>query len=95
MRSFFITCLMLLNASLIFSNNLALPCYGCHGPSGKPSGESIPSIEGLPKEYLKKSMNEYKNGVRNNYIMGIISKGYSNKEIDALASFFSSIKKND
>ena len=79
-----------------FANNLALPCYGCHVKDNKTHNSSIPSIEGLEKKYIINAMEEYKNKVRDNYLMQIISNGYSKQQIKNLASFFSKQKaKND
>ena len=76
-----------LNVSL--ANNIALPCYGCHISNNETSTNSIPLIEGIDKEYFINAFYEYKNKVRNNYLMQIISQGYSDKEIKNLAEYFS------
>ena len=75
--------------NISFANNLALPCYGCHISSDKTSINSIPLIEGIDKEYFINAFYEYKNKVRKNYLMQIISQGYTDKEIEILAEYFS------
>ena len=77
----------LLNIS--FANNIALPCYGCHISNNKKTTNSIPLIESIDKEYFIDAFYEYKNKVRSNYLMQIISQGYSDKEIEDLAEYFS------
>ena len=72
----------------IAGDNIALPCLGCHGPSGNSPGNSIPSISGLSKEYFIKSFNAYKYDNRDNYIMRIIAKGYTEKQIIAMSNYF-------
>ena len=72
----------------IASDNIALPCLGCHGPSGNSPGNSIPSISGLDSEYFISSFNAYKNDIRKNYIMRIIAKGYTDKQIIAMSNYF-------
>jgi len=79
----------LLNVS--FSNNIALPCYGCHISNNK-SNNSIPMIEAIDKEYFITAFHEYKNKIRDNYLMQIISQGYSDSEIESLAEYFSNKK---
>ncbi len=69
-------------------NNMALPCQGCHGPDGNSYGETIPSISGLSTNYFKEAFQEYKTGVRRNYVMQIIAKGYTDDQIDKIATFF-------
>ena len=76
-----------LNISL--ANNIALPCYGCHISNNEVSTNSIPLIEGLDKVYFINAFYEYKNKERDNYLMQIISQGYSDKEIESLAEYFS------
>ena len=76
-----------LNISL--ANNIALPCYGCHISNNEVSTNSIPLIEGLDKAYFINAFYEYKNKERDNYLMQIISQGYSDKEIESLAEYFS------
>ena len=79
-------------SNLNFANNLALPCYGCHVKNDKSYNSSIPSIEGLDEKYIVNAMEEYKNKLRDNYLMQIISNGYSKEQIKSLANFFSKQK---
>ena len=71
------------------ANNIALPCYGCHMPNDNKSNNSIPMIEGIDKKYFITAFYEYKNKIRDNYLMQIISQGYSDSEIENLAEYFS------
>ena len=75
-------------SNILFANNLALPCAGCHGPNGNAPGKTIPSIKNLEKSYFIKAFKEYKNGTRSHYIMKIIANGYSEKEIQMLADYY-------
>ena len=77
----------LLNVS--FADNIALPCYGCHMHNNNKSNNSIPMIEGIDKKYFITAFYEYKNKIRDNYLMQIISQGYSDSEIENLAEYFS------
>ena len=87
---------MICKLSLSNSNeNLALPCAGCHGPDGNAPGESIPSIAGLEKNYLIQALLEYKSKVRENYVMQIISNGYTDQQIVSLSEYFSKKSRND
>ena len=79
---------MLFLSSNLKANNLALPCAGCHGPEGNSPGDTIPSIKNLDKKYFINALKAYKNESRNNYIMQIISKGYTDKEIELLADYY-------
>ena len=77
---------------LSFANNIALPCYGCHISNNNISDNSIPMIEGIDKKYFIIAFHEYKNKIRDNYLMQIISQGYSDSEIENLAEYFSNRK---
>lgn len=68
---------------------LARTCNGCHGVAGASVGASMPSIGGLPRDYLKRVMRQWKSGERTGITMPRIVKGFSNDEIDALAEYFS------
>lgn len=67
---------------------LARTCNNCHGVGGASAGTSMPSIGGLPREYLKRVMKQWKYDERNAVTMGRIVKGFSDDEIDALAEHF-------
>lgn len=67
---------------------LARTCNACHGVGGVSAGASMPSIGGLPKEYLKRVMKQWKYGERSAITMNRIVKGFSDDEIDALAAYF-------
>ncbi|MGE5547646.1 MAG: c-type cytochrome [Solirubrobacterales bacterium] len=67
---------------------LARTCNSCHGVDGVSAGVSMPSIGGLPREYLRKVMKQWKYGQRSGITMPRIVKGFSDDEIDALAAYF-------
>lgn len=67
---------------------LARTCNNCHGVGGVSAGASMPSIGGLPKEYLGKVMKQWKYDERTGITMPRIVKGFSDDEIDALAVYF-------
>jgi len=63
-------------------------CSGCHGPQGNSFGPAIPSIAGISKDYFVEKMTAYKEGDAYASIMGNIAKGYSEKEIEAMSTYF-------
>ena len=67
---------------------LARTCNACHGVGGVSVGLSMPSIGGLPRDYLKNIMKQWKYDERTSITMGRIVKGFSDDEIDALAAHF-------
>ena len=80
--------LMIFFLNHLNANNWALPCAGCHSPTGIYSKSTIPSIYDLDKKYFINALKDYKSGVRDNYIMQIISRGYTDQEIEMLADYY-------
>ena len=67
---------------------LSHTCAGCHGTNGYSAGDVMPSLAGIDKRYMQKSMMDFRSGARPSTIMGRIARGYSDQEIAAIASFF-------
>lgn len=68
---------------------LGQPCLACHGTRGASTQQAIPTIGGQLDSYLSLSMKAYRDGSRPSTVMERIAKAYTNKEIDALAAYFS------
>ena len=78
----------------LYIKSLAATCANCHGTNGKAvEGSSVVSIAGLDKAYTIAQMTAFKNGTRPATIMHQLSKGYSDAQIDALATYFAAQKK--
>ena len=69
---------------------LSLTCTSCHGTYGISPG-AIPTIYGKSREYIIKTMKEFRNGERDSTVMKRIAKGYSEREILLIANYFSSL----
>ncbi|MCU7843490.1 MAG: hypothetical protein KZQ93_06585 [Candidatus Thiodiazotropha sp. (ex Monitilora ramsayi)] len=70
--------------------NLAVQaCVTCHGPGGNSQAGAIPSIAGLPREYLRQVLRSYRYGGRFSTIMGRLVQAYSDEQLDLLADHFS------
>ncbi|MCP8940964.1 c-type cytochrome [Alsobacter sp. SYSU M60028] len=61
-------------------------CTACHGPKGRSPG-AIPSIDGLGTEKVKTSLLGFKSGQAPATIMNRIAKGFTDSEIDAIATY--------
>src|SRR5437016_144991 len=70
---------------------LASNCANCHGTDGRSQG-GMPSLAGQPKSYLVMHLQEFKTGTRPATVMQQLAKGYTDAEIDALATYFSAQK---
>lgn len=67
-------------------------CVGCHGPNGSSFGPATPSIAGMSKFAFIQAMQDIKANKRPTSIMGRIARGYTDKEIEIMADFFSKQK---
>lgn len=68
---------------------LAQTCVACHGPGGNSDGSAIPSIAGLPRDYMLEVMRDYRFGGRFGTLMGRLIQGLKEEELEQLASYFS------
>ncbi|MCU7914649.1 MAG: hypothetical protein KZQ65_01800 [Candidatus Thiodiazotropha sp. (ex Gloverina cf. vestifex)] len=64
-------------------------CTACHGPAGNSLSSAIPSIAGLPREYLRGVMGDYRHGGRFSTVMGRLVQAYNDEQMDLLADYFS------
>lgn len=72
---------------------LAATCASCHGTDGGFAGP-IPAIAGRPADVLSMQLLNYKHRApAGTTVMDRIAKGYTDEELRALASHFSSIRK--
>lgn len=71
-------------------------CSGCHGPNGVGNRPALyPRIAGQKKAYLVKALNDFKSGARSNdpnSIMRNIAAKLTQKEINAVATYVSTLK---
>ena len=74
-----------------FGRNLAAACAICHGTNGVNAG-GLPNLAGQPADYIAKQIRDFRDGKRPATIMHQISKGYTDPQIDALATFFAAQK---
>jgi cytochrome c553 len=65
----------------------ASSCTGCHA-AGKVPDSTIPHIAGRSAGDIAKAMREYRSGAWPSSVMGRITKGFDDQQIDALAVWF-------
>lgn len=64
-------------------------CFPCHGPQGQSGSPAIPSLAGLPRDYLQSVLRSYRHGGRFSTVMGRLMQAYSEGEIEIMADYFS------
>ena len=78
----------------LYTKSLAATCANCHGTNGVAvAGSSVMSLAGLDKSYTIAQMKAFKAGTRPATVMHQISKGFSDAQIDVLATYFAAQKK--
>ena len=78
----------------LYIKSLAATCANCHGTNGKATeGSSVGSLAGLGKAYHIAQMKAFKTGTRPATVMHQLSKGYSDAQIETLATYFAAQKK--
>lgn len=65
-------------------------CAGCHGVDGNPTVTANPRLAGQYESYLLQALKEYKNGERQDMLMGGMVANLSVQDMKDLAAWFSS-----
>jgi cytochrome c553 len=71
--------------------NLAAACANCHGTNGA-SLQGMPSLAGQQKSSIARQMQDFRVGKRVATIMHQIARGYTDEQIDAIATYLSAQK---
>jgi cytochrome subunit of sulfide dehydrogenase len=69
------------------ARNIAASCANCHGMNGA-SIRPIPPLAGVPRVELVNRMQEFKSGKRAGTIMPQLAKGYTDEQLEAVATWF-------
>jgi len=67
---------------------LANTCAGCHGTDGKSVGPASPNLAGMSEAYFIETMLAFQEADRGSTIMGRIAKGYTEAQIESMATVF-------
>ena len=70
----------------------AAACANCHGTNGQ-AQPGMESLAGVNKDDIVKKMQDFKAGRKPATIMHQLAKGYSDDQIQAIATYFSAQKK--
>jgi len=75
-----------------YARSLAATCMTCHGTDGHSVGGIPPSLAGHDKSYLVQQLKEFKAGKRPATIMHQHAQGYTDEQLDSIATYFSGVK---
>jgi cytochrome c553 len=74
------------------NRSMAAACANCHGTNGNAVSGMV-ALAGYDRAALVKNMADFKSGARPATIMHQLAKGYSEAQIDAIATYFAAQKK--
>ena len=73
--------------------NLAATCANCHGTNGNAiKGSGLDALAGLPKDKTLQKLADFKSGDNPASIMHQIAKGYTEEQLDLIATYFAAQK---
>lgn len=73
--------------------NLAATCANCHGTNGQAlKGSGMDALAGMEKAKILQKLADFKSGDKPASIMHQISKGYSDAQLDLIATYFAAQK---
>ena len=79
-------------ATQLHNRATAAMCANCHGTEGRTvEGSSVPSLAGMPKEYMVLQMKAFKEGTRPATVMHQLSKGLTDAQIQTIASYYAGV----
>ena len=82
------------SAASLNARSLAATCANCHGTDGRSvEGAAVPSLAGMPKAYMLAQMKAFKDGSRPATIMHQLAKGYTDQQVETIATYFSALKR--
>lgn len=77
----------------LYVRSLAATCANCHGTNGSAiKGSQVPSVAGMPREYMLRQLTAFKDGSRPASVMHQIAKGFTDAQLDQIATYFAGLK---
>ena len=70
----------------------ALQCQACHGMDGLSKLPEAPHLAGQPEQYLVKSLDDYRKGIRKNEMMTVVVKDLNDQDVADLAAYYGAIE---
>lgn len=80
-------------AQRLYLRSLAATCAHCHGTDGRAvEGEALVRLAGMPRATLLTQLMAFRTGDRKATVMHQITRGYSELQLEQLATYFSNQK---
>ena len=75
------------------ARNLAAGCAICHGTGGHAVTKDLTTLAGLPRDHIATQMRAFRDGKRPATVMHQIAKGYTDAQIEAIATWYAAQKR--
>lgn len=77
------------SSDALYVRSLAANCSNCHGTDGRAVATSaVPALAGMPREYMLRQMQAFRDGSRPATVMHQITKGFTPAQLDQIAGYF-------
>lgn len=94
LSGFATTAVLAQDAAALHARGLAATCANCHGTEGRTTdGSAVPSLAGMPKDYMLKQINAFKDGSRPATVMHQLAKGLTDQQVETVATYFAALKR--
>lgn len=81
-------------AASLHQRATAAMCANCHGTDGRTTdGSAIPALVGMPKDYMLRQMQAFKDGSRPATVMHQIVKGLTDAQVQTIADYYAATKR--
>jgi len=81
-------------AAALHQRATAAMCANCHGTDGSTvDGSAIPALVGMPKDYMLRQMQAFKDGSRPATVMHQIVKGLTDAQVQTIADYYAATKR--
>ena len=78
----------------LYVRSLAATCANCHGTNGRTVDQSaVPGLAGMPREYMLRQLQSFRDGSRPATVMHQITKGFTQPQLEQIAGYFAAQKK--
>ncbi len=74
------------------AETMAHSCAACHGTQGRLGDESFMPLAGMPVAQFVATMKDFREGRRPATLMGLVAKGFSDADIQAMGEFFAAVR---
>ena len=87
-------CLPAQAQDVLYVRSLAATCANCHGTEGRTvQGSEVPAIAGMPRDYMLRQLQAFRDGSRPATVMHQVAKGFSGQQLEQIATYFAAAKK--